>query len=69
MSSSRADDASTGAGKLVFYKHGDQYILHRILSSYADMNLELPVSKTKKVYQPEMANLQEDGENFVDLSR
>lgn len=69
MSSSRADDARTGAGKLVFYRHGDQYILHRILSSYASMNLELPVSTAKKIHQPEMAVRQEDGQNFVALNK
>jgi hypothetical protein len=51
--------------KLVFTKYGDRYFLHEILCSNADMNLELPVSKTEKSVQQLQASLQEPNRDEV----
>lgn len=45
-------------GKLVFTKYGDQYFLNEVLSSVAALNVDIPVSKTERKVQHEMADLQ-----------
>lgn len=65
LSDTRADDAHTNYGKLIFNKYGDQYVLHKILCSYANMNLELPISKI----MPNEASNQGTAQAFVDSSR
>src|SRR5277367_3064307 len=39
---------SPNGGKLLFHKYGGQYFLSEILCEQADMNLEIPTSKTEK---------------------
>lgn len=48
LSSAPAEDNASEHDKLVFNRYGNQYFLSKILSSYASMNLEMPVSKIEK---------------------
>ena len=48
ISSVYTDDKESLTGKLVFNKYGDQYFLHKILSSSIDVNLAIPISKIEK---------------------
>jgi hypothetical protein len=38
-------DPSTGVGKLIFTKYGNQYFLHEVLCSDVSMNVEIPKSR------------------------
>jgi hypothetical protein len=41
-------DPSTGVGKLIFTKYGNQYFLHEVLCSDVSMNVEIPKSALEK---------------------
>ena len=60
-----ADGKQSKTGKLVFDKYGDKYFMREILCSNADMNLELPVSKTEKLAQKQVASLQDSNKDQV----
>jgi hypothetical protein len=51
------DDQSTGSGKLVFRQYGDQYFLHQVLCSNADINAELPTSRLEQRVRTQKAQL------------
>ena len=55
-----ADDNQSQASKLVFDKQGDRYFLREILCAKADMNLQLPVSKSEKQAQHMQASVPQD---------
>lgn len=65
LSNTRIDDAHTDFGRLIFNKYGDQYVLHKILCSYANLNLELPISKAK----PHEDSIQGTAQAFVDANQ
>jgi hypothetical protein len=69
LRSAPVDDNKWGYNKLVFNKYGDQYFLSKILCSYANMNLELPVSKIAKTARPQEASLYGDVDTFLALNR
>ena len=48
---------STGGGKLVFRRYGDQYFLHQVLCSNADINAELPTSRLEQRVRIQKAQL------------
>jgi hypothetical protein len=50
-------DRSTGSGKLVFRQYGDQYFLHQVLCSNADINAELPTSRLEQRVRIQKARL------------
>jgi hypothetical protein len=50
-------DRSTGGGKLVFRRYGDQYFLHQVLCSNADINAELPTSRLEQRVRIQKAQL------------
>ena len=56
---------SPNGGKLMFHRYGSQYFLSEILCEQADMNLQLPTSKTEKRTALQEANLRASGETFV----
>jgi hypothetical protein len=41
-------DPSTGVGKLIFTKYGNQYFLHEVLCSDVAINVEIPKSRREK---------------------
>jgi hypothetical protein len=56
---------SPNGGKLKFHRYGDQYFLAEILCDQADMNLQVPTSKTEQKTALQEANLRARGETFV----
>ncbi len=50
-------DPSTGVGKLIFTKYGNQYFLHEVLCSDVSMNVEIPKSKREKQARIQEAQL------------
>jgi hypothetical protein len=48
---------SPNGGRLVFNKYGDQYFLSEILSDDANLNVQVPVSKTEKKVRLQEARL------------
>jgi hypothetical protein len=56
---------SPNGGKLKFNKYGSQYFLSEILCDQADMNLQVPTSKTEKRTALQEAKLRARGETFV----
>ena len=57
-------------GKLVFNKYGDQYFLHEILCSSADMNMAVPTSKQEKRARVQEASLNSNGQQvYLALNR
>ena len=56
---------SPNGGKLMFHRYGSQYFLSEILCDQADMNLEVPTSKTEKRTALQEAKLSARNETFV----
>ena len=52
-----ADSLPRGQNMLVFTRYGQQYFLHDVLSSEADMNVTLPTSKLEKRARVQEAHL------------
>jgi hypothetical protein len=51
------DGQSTGGGKVVFTRYGNQYFLHQVLFGNADMNDELPISRLEQRVRLQRAQL------------
>ena len=56
---------SPNGGKLMFHRYGSQYFLSEILCDWANMNLQVPTSKTEKKTALQEARLRARGETFV----
>jgi hypothetical protein len=56
---------SPNGGKLLFHRYGGQYFLSEILCDQAEMNLELPTSKTEKRAQIQQATLKSSSQTVV----
>jgi len=56
--------AATG-GKLVFHKYGSQYFLSEVLSDRANMNVQVPVSKTEKRVKLQEAMIAPSSDTFI----
>jgi hypothetical protein len=56
---------SPNGGKLKFHRYGSQYFLSEILCEQANMNLQVPTSKTEKRTALQEAKLRARGETFV----
>ncbi|MDX6463778.1 MAG: hypothetical protein QOE55_7475 [Acidobacteriaceae bacterium] len=56
---------SPDGGKLKFHRYGSQYFLSEILCEQANMNLQVPTSKTEKRIALQEAKLRARGETFV----
>jgi len=56
---------SPNGGKLKFHRYGSQYFLTEILCDRANMNLEVPTSKTEKRTAQQEAKLGTRGETLV----
>jgi hypothetical protein len=68
MTTSDGREAKTG--ELVFNKYGDQYFLHEILCSSADMNMAVPTSKQEKRARVQEASLNSNGQQvYLALNR
>ena len=50
-------DPSTGVGKLIFAKYGNQYFLHEVLCSEVSINVEIPMSTREKQARIQEAQL------------
>ena len=58
-------NSSPKAGTLKFHRYGSQYFLSEILCDQADMNLQVPKSKTEKRVALQEAKLGTRGETLV----
>ena len=56
---------SPNGGKLLFHKYGSQYFLSEILCDQAEMNVEIPPSKTEKRAQLQQATLNSSSPTLV----
>jgi len=56
---------SPNGGKLLFHKYGGQYFLSEILCDQADMNVEIPPSKTEERVQRQQATLNSSSQVVV----
>jgi hypothetical protein len=56
---------SQDGGKLMFHRYGSQYFLSEILCDQADMDLQVPQSKTEKKTALQEAKLRARTETFV----
>ena len=56
--------AATG-GKLIFHKYGSQYFLSEVLSDRANMNVQVPVSKTEKRVKLQEAMIAPSSDTFI----
>jgi hypothetical protein len=56
---------SPNGGKLKFHRYGSQYFLTEILCDQANMNLQVPTSKTEKTTALQEAKLRARSETFV----
>ena len=56
---------SPNGGKLLFHRYGSQYFLSEVLCDQADMNFEIPTSKTEKRVQLQQATLNSSSKTFV----
>jgi hypothetical protein len=56
---------SPNGGKLLFHKYSDQYFLSEILCDQADMDVEIPPSKTEKRAQLQQATLNSSSQTVV----
>jgi hypothetical protein len=56
---------SPNGGKLLFHRYGGQYFLSEILCDRADLNVEIPRSKTEKRAQLQQATLKPSGQTVV----
>ena len=52
-------------GKLVFHKYGSQYFLSEILCDRANMNVQVPVSKTEKRVKLQEAMIAPSSDTFI----
>ena len=59
------DNKSPNEGKLLFHKYGGQYFLSEILCEQADMNVEIPPSKSEKRAQLQQATLESSSQTVV----
>jgi hypothetical protein len=57
--------SSPNGGKLMFHRYGSQYFLSEILCDQANMNLQVPQSKTEKKTALQEANLRARTETYV----
>jgi hypothetical protein len=58
-------NTSPNGGKLKFHRYGNQYFLSEILCEQANMNLQVPTSKTEQRTALQEAKLRARGETFV----
>jgi hypothetical protein len=58
-------NTSPNGGKLKFHRYGNQYFLSEILCEQADMNLQVPTSKTERTTALQEARVRARGETFV----
>ena len=58
-------NTSPNGGKLLFHKYGGQYFLSEILCDQADMNVEIPPSKTEERVQRQQATLNSSSQVVV----
>jgi len=58
-------NTSPNGGKLKFHRYGNQYFLSEILCEQADMNLQVPTSKTERTTALQEARVRARGEIFV----
>ena len=56
---------SPNGGKLEFHRYGSQYFLSEILCEQANMNLQVPTSKTEQRTALQEARVRARGETFV----
>jgi hypothetical protein len=56
---------SRNGGQLLFHKYGGQYFLREILCEQADMNVEIPASKSEKRAQLQQATLEPSSQTAV----
>ncbi len=49
----------------MFHKYGSQYFLSEILCDQADMNVEIPASKTEKRVQLQQATLNSSSQTLL----
>ena len=56
---------SPDGGKLMFHRYGSQYFLSEVLCDQADMDVEIPTSKTEKRVQLQQAALNSSSKTFV----
>ena len=65
LAAASADGKQSQNARLVFDKYGDRYFMREILSPNAEMNLNLPVSKTEKRIQRQEASVQDTNKDQV----
>ena len=58
-------NTSPNGGKLKFHRYGSQYFLSEILCEQANMNLQVPTSKTERTTALQEARVRARGETFV----
>jgi len=56
---------SPNGGKLKFHRYGNQYFLSEILCEQANMNLQVPTSKTERTTALQEARVRARGETLV----
>ena len=61
----RDSNKSPNGGQLLFHKYGGQYFLSEILCEQADMNVEIPASKSEKRAQLQQATLEPSSQTAV----
>jgi hypothetical protein len=59
------DHKAPNGGKLMFHKYGSQYFLSEVLCDSANLNVEVPLSKTEKRIQLEQAKLNSSSNTLV----
>jgi hypothetical protein len=70
LSTTTSDGKESKTAELVFNKYGDQYFLHEILCSSADMNMAVPASKQEKRARTQEASLSNSGQQvYLALNR
>ena len=56
---------AASGGKLIFHKYGSQYFLSEILCDRANMNVQVPVSKTEKRVKLQEAMIAPSSDTFI----
>ena len=70
LSTTTPDGKEAKTGELVFNKYGDQYFLHEILCTSADMNMAVPASKQENRARVQEASLSHNGQQvYLALNR
>ena len=70
LSTTTSDGREAKTGELVFNKYGDQYFLHEILCTSANMNMAVPTSKQEKRARVQEASLNSNGQQvYLALNR